>query len=207
MRMPANPDTAAESIQFNAATRVGEMRDTTAPFSDSAAARVANPKRVKRNKAVSTSASTTTVPANHRRSVWITVAPILNLERGKIFSTTNGLVPSRLTITSTRVSWMPIEATTLPTGGAGATGLNTATYSSSPNSDTTTNARIVATTKPGLKPMSTVFGNPGTSTRNCPLRSTPKPYAAYNPMEPVAKLMTPELRYVTTRATARAAYT
>ena len=48
IRMPARPATTALIIQFTAAMRSGEMWETYAPFSVSAAARVCSPNRVNR---------------------------------------------------------------------------------------------------------------------------------------------------------------
>ena len=48
MSTPASPATTALIAQLTSATRSGETPDTSAPTSDSEAARVAKPKGVKR---------------------------------------------------------------------------------------------------------------------------------------------------------------
>ncbi len=74
IRITANPARTEATIQLIEPMRSGEIPTRSAPFSLPAAARVANPKRVKRNTAVSTTVATTTSPASSRRFA-LTVVP------------------------------------------------------------------------------------------------------------------------------------
>jgi hypothetical protein len=70
-------------------------------------------------------------------------------------------------------------------------------------------ARVIKTAGQKLRPdpMLIVGLSPGTGCRSCPFRSSEYVYAAYSAWAPVAKLSTPDERYVTTSATAKAANT
>ncbi len=62
------PTMAVLSAQFTSAMRCGERPVTKAPFSDSAAALVARPKRVSRNQSPSATDTATMIAADHSRS-------------------------------------------------------------------------------------------------------------------------------------------
>jgi 3-oxoacyl-[acyl-carrier-protein] synthase III len=65
---PPIPAMAVLSAQFTSAMRWGDRPVTKAPFSDSAAARVARPKRESRNHSPSAMDTAMMTAADHRRS-------------------------------------------------------------------------------------------------------------------------------------------
>ena len=65
---PPTPAMTVLSAQFTSAMRCGERPVTKAPFSDSAAARVARPKRESRNQSPSAIESAMMTAADHSRS-------------------------------------------------------------------------------------------------------------------------------------------
>ena len=65
---PPTPAITVLSAQFTSAMRCGDRPVTNAPFSDSAAARVARPKRVNRNQSVSATAMRMMTAVNQSRS-------------------------------------------------------------------------------------------------------------------------------------------
>ena len=71
MKITAAPASIEAIIQLMAASRTGECPSSTAPFSLSAAARVARPKRVRWNTTASTAVATATSPSSHSRSAGI----------------------------------------------------------------------------------------------------------------------------------------
>src|SRR5712692_6468679 len=133
MRMPDRPATMALIIQFAAATRSGAMPLRNAPFSLSAAARVASPNRVNRNDAAIAKARPSTVTANQTRSLDTLTEPNIQILLGRIPATFTGVVPSRSPMTPVSTTITPIDATARATAGAVRKGRNTTTYSSNPS--------------------------------------------------------------------------
>ena len=88
------PQTTKLMIQLASAMRSGESPLTSAPTSVSADARVARPKRVKRNRTVSTIPRAMIVPASHRRSVEMPTPRTLMWFWGKIGLTLMTCVPT-----------------------------------------------------------------------------------------------------------------
>ena len=125
IRMPATAATAELIIQLTAAMRSGDSPLTYAPFSVSAAARVASPKRVKRNASASTKAMRRIVAANQSRSPGTRTSPNVYTLLGKMASTTIGVVPTRAAITCISTTITPNDATAFATDGAARSGRNT----------------------------------------------------------------------------------
>ena len=74
MRITATPASTEARAQQTEPSRSGEIPTSRAPFSLPAAARVASPKRVKRNRAARATVTTRTRAASSSR-FWVTVVP------------------------------------------------------------------------------------------------------------------------------------
>ena len=133
-RMPNAPVSTVDRTQLVPASTSGENPSRTAPFSFSAAARVARPKRVKRKTAQRTAVTTTTMMASIRSSNGITRSP------GKCTGSLRMMgsmasaceVKRRVTIACSRMN-KPTEATTLARGGAPRRGRKIRKWNNSPS--------------------------------------------------------------------------
>ncbi len=117
-RMPTRPASTEASTQLTPAWKSALKPSSVENLSFSAEARVAMPKRVKRNSSHSATVPTTTVPASQNRS-WPTLTPRKSTgSLGKIGSALLARDPKRSTTAACRKSMIPTEATTLASTGA-----------------------------------------------------------------------------------------
>ncbi len=143
-RIPTAAASTAEIIQLTAASRSGERPIKTAPFSSSAAARVARPKRVNRYAAQRATVAATTSPA---RISWSRAIDVPRRWTGRFSNsglTATACEVKRSTTTDWSTSSSPTEATVLASGGAWRNGRNTRACMSSPASAATTRLRANA---------------------------------------------------------------
>ena len=143
-RIPTAAASTAEIIQLTAASRSGERPIRTAPFSSSAAARVARPKRVNRYAAQRATVAATTSPA---RISWSRAIDVPRRWTGRFSNsglTATACEVKRSTTTDWSTSSSPTDATVLASGGAWRSGRNTRACMSSPASAATTRLRANA---------------------------------------------------------------
>ncbi len=124
-RIPKTAATTEANIQFPAARTFGEKPNNVAPFSSSAAARVANPNVVALYKIVRTRAVRRTMPASQKRSWGIRVPNIVSVSVGRIALTVSLEVPNRSRTRDCSSINTPTVATTFASSGAPRRGLKT----------------------------------------------------------------------------------
>jgi hypothetical protein len=121
------------SAQLTSAMRCGERPVTKAPFSDSAAARVARPKRVNRNHSVSTIDTTMMTAVNQSRSPGTRLPSMSYTWYGKIGVTETTDEPIPVASSAPITTMTPTEATAFAAAGAARSGRKISTYSSAPS--------------------------------------------------------------------------
>ena len=193
--MTIKPTTVLDSTQVEPASTCGEKRARPMARSFSADARVASPRRVKRNHAHIATAITMTTPVSHRRSREKLMPAKSTGSFGRIGATARGVLVNCITMRAWIASSTPTDATTRARIGARRRGRNTRKCTSSPmrlhDSTASTNASAKGT-EPKPSPRLTLCGMIATGSTKSPVRfSSSKTYAPHIAIAPVAKLMMP----------------
>ena len=168
---PPTPAITVLSAQFTSAMRCGERPVTKAPFSDSAAARVARPKRESRNQSPSAIESAMMIAADHSRSPGTRLPSIWYVCAGKIGATVTADEPSCVASSACSTIMTPTEATAFAAAGAARSGRKISAYSSAPSTPATASEIPKAGQKPsGPAPRLTVGLRPGIGSTSSPIR-------------------------------------